>query len=492
MTKTFEELGLSAQLTKALPENGFKAPFPIQETAIPLILQGKDVVGQAHTGTGKTAAFGLPILQQIKPGGPVQVLILAPTRELAVQVTDEINRFAKYIGIRAVTIYGGQSINLQLDKLRRGVQIIVATPGRLIDHIKQGSIILDDVRFVVLDEADRMLDMGFIDDIKFILFYVSEDRQTCLFSATMPPEILRLAEEYMRQNKIEHVRLNEEEITLETIDQSYLVVEEREKFKHLVDFIRRNQNAKSQTIVFAATKQRADRLAYKLRQEGFSAVTIHGDLSQKQRDNAMHKFKRGTEDILVATDIAARGIDVQAVGNVINYDVPEDPNVYFHRIGRTARAGGEGNAISLVSNDRISDFGRILAQTKLPIRKLNDELGVIVPVIAQRQPSFGRGGGYRWRGGYGSRSGYRNERGGGERRYGSGDGGGGSGGYRGSRSGYRNERGGGERRYGSGDGGGGSGGYRGSRSQTGYGRDRRRSRYGYSRGYGSSNNNNNY
>lgn len=462
MTKTFENLGLSAQLTKALAENGFKAPFPIQETAIPLILQGKDVVGQAHTGTGKTAAFGLPILQQIKPGGPVQVLILAPTRELAVQVTDEINRFAKYTGIRAVTIYGGQSINLQLDKLRRGVQIIVATPGRLIDHIKQGSIILDDVRFVVLDEADRMLDMGFIDDIKFILFYVNEDRQTCLFSATMPPEILRLAEEYMRQNKIEHVRLNEEEITLETIDQSYLVVEEREKFKHLIDFIRRNQNAKSQTIVFAATKQRADRLAYKLRQEGLSAVTIHGDLSQKQRDNAMHKFKRGTEDILVATDIAARGIDVPAVGNVINYDVPEDPNVYFHRIGRTARAGGEGNAISLVSNDRISDFGRILAQTKLPIRKLNDELGVIVPVIAQRQPSFGRGGGYRWRGGYGSRSGYRNERGG-------------------------------ERRYGSGDGGGGSGGYRRGRSQTGYGRDRRRSRYGYSRGYGGgSSNNNNY
>jgi ATP-dependent RNA helicase DeaD len=458
MTKTFEELGLSAQLTKALTENGFKTPFPIQETAIPLILQGKDVVGQAHTGTGKTAAFGLPILQQIKPGGPVQVLILAPTRELAVQVTDEINRFAKYTGIKAVTIYGGQSINLQLDKLRRGVQIIVATPGRLIDHIKQGSIILDDVRFVVLDEADRMLDMGFIDDIKFILFYVNEDRQTCLFSATMPPEILRLADEYMRQNKIEHVRLNEEEITLETIDQSYLVVEEREKFKHLMDFIRRNQNAKSQTIVFAATKQRADRLAYKLRQEGFSAVTIHGDLSQKQRDYAMHKFKKGAEDILVATDIAARGIDVPAIGNVINYDVPEDPNLYFHRIGRTARAGGEGKAISLVSNDRVSDFGRILAQTKLPIRKLNDELGVIVPVIAQRQASFGRSGGYRPRGGYGSRNGYRNDYGG-------------------------------QRRYGRGDGGGGSGGYGRSRTRPGYGRDRRRSRYGYN---GGSSNNNNY
>jgi ATP-dependent RNA helicase DeaD len=459
MTKTFEDLGLSAQLIKALTENGFKTPFPIQETAIPLILQGKDVVGQAHTGTGKTAAFGLPILQQIKPGGPVQVLILAPTRELAVQVTDEITRFAKYTGIRAVTIYGGQNINLQFDKLRRGVQIIVATPGRLIDHIKQGSIILDEVKFVVLDEADRMLDMGFIDDIKFILFYVNEDRQTCLFSATMPPEILRLADEYMRQNKIEYVRLNEEEITLETIDQSYLVVEEREKFKHLMDFIRSNQKANSQTIVFAATKQRADRLAYKLRQEGLSAVTIHGDLSQKQRDNAMHKFKKGVEDILVATDIAARGIDVPAIGNVINYDVPEDPNVYFHRIGRTARAGGEGKAISLVSNDRISDFERILAQTKLPIRKLNDELGVVVPVIAQRQASFGGGGNrYRWRGGYGGRSSYRND-GGGGRRYGSG--GGGGGGY----SGYRG----------------------GSRSYTGYGRDRRRSRYGYSRGYGGSN-----
>jgi len=305
--------------------------------------------------------------------------------------------------------------------------------------------------------------MGFIDDIKFILFYVNEDRQTCLFSATMPPEILRLADEYMRQNKIEHVRLNEEEITLETIDQSYLVVEEREKFKRLVDFIRGNQKANSQTIVFAATKQRADRVAYKLRQDGFSAVTIHGDLSQRQRDNAMHKFKKGAEDILVATDIAARGIDVPAIGNVINYDVPEDPNVYFHRIGRTARAGGEGKAISLVSNDRISDFDRILAQTKLPIRKLNDELGVVTPVIAQRQASFG-GNRYRWRGGYGSRGSYRNDGG----------------------SGRRNDGGSG-RRYGSGGEGGGYSGYRSSRSHTGYGRDRRRSRYGDSRGHGNSN-----
>jgi ATP-dependent RNA helicase DeaD len=296
---------------------------------------------------------------------------------------------------------------------------------------------LDDVKFVVLDEADRMLDMGFIDDIKFILFYVNDDRQTCLFSATMPPEILRLAEEYMKEN-IEQVRLNEEEITLDSIEQSYLVVEEREKFKHLTDFIKQNQNEKAQTIVFAATKQRADRVSYKLRQDGYRAVTIHGDLTQKQRDNSMMKFRKGTEDILVATDIAARGIDVPAVGHVINFDIPEDPNVYFHRIGRTARAGAQGKAISLVSQDRVADFDRILAQTKLPIRKLNDELGIAVPVATQR--SFG--GGYRRYGGGGGygRSGDR----------------GGSRGYGGSRrsygggGGYGQRRGGGGRGYGGG------------------------------------------
>ncbi len=398
---------MSAEILKALKEHKFDTPFPIQEAAIPIILKGRDVIGQAHTGTGKTAAFSLPILSKIKRNGPIQVLILVPTRELAVQVTNEINKFVRYTGIRTVSIYGGQNIGLQHDLLRRGVQIVVATPGRLIDHLKRGSIQLDEVKFVVLDEADRMLDMGFIEDIKFILFYVNEDRQTCLFSATMPPEILRLAQDYMKEP--EEIRLNEE-LSLKTIDQSYLIVHEGEKFKHLCNFIKNRD--KKQTIVFAATKQRTQRLANELRQEGFRAITIHGDLSQKQRDIAMYRFKKGNEDILVATDIAARGIDVPTVGHVINYDIPEDPLVYFHRIGRTARAGTTGKAISLVSQDRIDDFGRILRQTELPVHKLNEEMGIEAPILKQGirrryygyQTSYaGKGGGtYGYRG-YGYR-----------------------------------------------------------------------------------------
>jgi ATP-dependent RNA helicase DeaD len=299
------------------------------------------------------------------------------------------------MGTRCLAIYGGQGINIQKEHLRRGVQIIVATPGRLIDHLKQGTIQLEDVNYVVLDEADRMLDMGFIDDIKFILFYVNERRQTCLFSATMPVEILRLSREYMKDP--EQIRLNEAEISLETIDQSYLIVEEREKFKHLCNFIK-NREKGQQTIVFVATKQRTQRIADELNKQGFRVITIHGDLSQRQRDYSMHRFKNGSEDILVATDIAARGIDVPAVGNIINYDIPEDPLIYFHRIGRTARAGGSGKAISLVSSSRYEDFSRILKRTELPIKRLNDEIGIEVPTLyvnrnrVNRQRSFNYNG----------------------------------------------------------------------------------------------------
>ena len=403
---SFKELGLSAEVLRALDENGFKDPFPIQELSIPLILKGKDVIGQAHTGTGKTAAFSLPILNNIKRNGPIQALILVPTRELAMQVTNEIRKFSKYVGIRTLAVYGGQSMSLQITQLRKGVQIVVATPGRLIDHVKRGTIQLEAAKFVVLDEADRMLDMGFIDDIKFILFYVDEDRQTCLFSATIPPEISRLAQDYMKNPH--EVKLNEEEISLDTIDQSYLIVEERQKFKHLCNFIKSRDE--KQTIVFAATKQRTQRLAIELKQQGLRAITIHGDLSQKQRDDSMHRFRTGSEDILVATDIAARGIDVPAIGHVINYDIPDDPMIYFHRIGRTARAGGTGKAISLVSQDRVDDFTRILKNTELPIKRLNDEMGIEVPRIQSHpRTNWRRNSGYGGR--YGSGGGYRNRQG---------------------------------------------------------------------------------
>jgi ATP-dependent RNA helicase DeaD len=399
-TTSFQQLGLNAAVIKALKENGFEEPFPIQEAAIPLLLKGVDVIGQAHTGTGKTAAFALPILTKVKRNGPIQALILAPTRELAVQVTTEINKFARYTGIRTVAIYGGQSIRLQYNQLRKGIQIVVATPGRLIDHVNQHSIQLDNVKYVVLDEADRMLDMGFIDDIKFILFHINKDRQTCLFSATMPPEILRLAREYMHDAK--EVRLNEEELGLDTIEQSFLVIPEKDKFKHLCNFIKSRD--KKQTIVFAATKQRTQRLIGELKQEGFKAISIHGDLSQRERDNAMYRFKKGSDDILVATDIAARGIDVPAVGHVINYDVPAEPLMYFHRIGRTARAGATGKAISLVSQDRVDDFSRILKKTKQPILRLNEGMGITVPIVKQRPyDRYQQGRSYRHKsGGYGN------------------------------------------------------------------------------------------
>jgi ATP-dependent RNA helicase DeaD len=380
---TFEQLGLSKEIIKALRENGFESPFPIQQEAIPPILKGLDIIGQAHTGTGKTAAFSLPMLKRVKPKGPIQSLVLVPTRELAVQVAYEINRFGKYTGIRTASIYGGQSIGIQYDQLRRGVQIIVATPGRLIDFIKRDSINLDNVNFVVLDEADRMLDMGFIDDIKFILFSIEiENRQTCLFSATMPPAVLRLAREYMKKD-VKEIRLNEEELSLDTIRQSYLIIPEKEKFKHLCNFIR-NQN-KEQTIVFAATKQRTGRLAEELNHVGFKVTTIHGNLSQKERNTSMNSFRNGRENVLVATDIAARGIDIPSVSHIINYDVPIEPMMYFHRIGRTARAGATGNAVSLVTPERLENFVKILRNTNQPIHKLNDEMGISVPVISERQ-----------------------------------------------------------------------------------------------------------
>jgi ATP-dependent RNA helicase DeaD len=372
----FEELGLKKSLLDGLRDMNFLEPFPIQATAIPVLLSGQDVIGQAHTGTGKTAAFSLPILQNIVPKGGIQALILAPTRELAVQISGEIDKFAKYTGIRNVTIYGGQSINVQFKDLDRGVEIVVATPGRLIDHLKRGSIELNDIKFVVLDEADTMLDMGFIDDIKFILDLTPERKITALFSATMPPEILRLAEKYMRNPQ--QIFIDADDLSGEGIDQAFLIIRDREKTDYLMKFIKENRNG--QTIVFCSTKDRTRRVAHELTKANFNVVSIQGDLSQFRRDKSMYMFKKGKADILVATDVAARGIDVPEVALVINYDVPNQNLVYFHRIGRTARAGGKGRAITLVSYSSIGDFRTISGQTKVQMTDLNKELGIEVKI----------------------------------------------------------------------------------------------------------------
>lgn len=382
--KEFKELGLKSEILKVLDEIGFAKPFPIQAEAIPIILEGKDIVGQAHTGTGKTAAFSLPLLNNIDPRVPVYALILAPTRELAVQVTNEIKKFAKYIPVRTVTIYGGQSINVQFQALKRGANIVVATPGRLIDHVKRGSISLYNVKFVVLDEADKMFDMGFVEDIRYILDLLPEDRQVCLFSATMPSEVFRISDRYM--NKPEKVLIDNDELSLDTIEQSYLIVDGRDKLEHLCNQLARK---KTQTIIFCATKQRTRRLVRDLQQRGFRANAIHGDLPQSKRDDAMHRFRKGLDDILVATELAARGIDVPQVGHVINYDVPSDPLMYFHRIGRTARAGGSGLAFTLVSDLDRDSFSRVLERTEIPIKRMNEELGVEIKPYEPRRRSYG-------------------------------------------------------------------------------------------------------
>jgi len=375
MTK-FNELGIRQELLDAIEDLGFKEAFPIQEAAIPVLLTGRDVIGQAHTGTGKTGAYSISMLNQITPKNGIQGLIIAPTRELAVQITEDIKKFAKYTGIKAVSVYGGQGMGIQLGALSRGVEIVVATPGRLIDHLKRGSIDLKNVGHLVLDEADTMLDMGFIDDIQFILDLTPEDKVMSLFSATMPVEILRLSEDYLRNPK--QFLLDADDLSVEGIEQAYLVIKDRDKMKHLVDFI--NQNKKGQTIVFCSTKNRTRDVAKMLHKSNFNSVAIEGDMSQHRREQSMSKFRQGKADILVATDVAARGIDVPRVALVINYDIPNQEMVYFHRIGRTARAGGKGRAITLVSYSSVGDFNIIKRQIKVNMADLNKEMGIEIRI----------------------------------------------------------------------------------------------------------------
>ena len=389
MTK-FQDLGLSDDVLKGITDQGFEEAFPIQEAVIPVLLSGRDVVGQAHTGSGKTAAFALSMLQDIQPKQGIQGLIMAPTRELAMQISDEIKKFGKHTGIRIATVYGGQGMGIQLDALHRGVEIVVATPGRLIDHLKRGSIELRDISHIVLDEADTMLDMGFVDDISFILDLAPEERIMSLFSATMPTEILRLSEEYLKNPK--QFLLDADDLSGEGIDQSYLVIKDRDKFKYLIDFIK---PIKGQSIVFCSTKYRTRDVAKFLHQEKFNAVAIEGDMSQHRREQSMGKFRSGKADILVATDVASRGIDVPRVELVINYDVPNQEMAYFHRIGRTARAGAKGRAITFVSYSSVGDWNLVKRQIKVPITDLNQEMGIQISIpdpLKRQTPSRRYGG----------------------------------------------------------------------------------------------------
>jgi len=398
---TFEELEINEDILRSIKELGFTTPFPIQAQAIPELLQGNDVIGQAHTGTGKTATFGIPMLQNIIHGGGIQGLVIAPTRELAMQITEEIKKIGKYTKIKVVTVYGGQGIGIQLDALRRKPEIVVATPGRLIDHLDNGSIRTDDIKHVVLDEADVMLDMGFIEDIEYVLQKVPGNRITSLWSATMPPEILRLSDKYL--NNAKNILIDSDDLSGEGIDQSFLVIKDREKHKYLTDFI--NQN-KGQVIVFCSTKIRTRNVARDLQKSRYKVVAIEGDMSQNKREYSMMKFRKNQADILVATDVAARGIDVPKVGLVVNYDVPNQDMVYFHRIGRTARAGAKGKAVTLVSYSSIADWKFIKKQIKSDLTDLNKKMGIEVHIPDPLKRDVGRRIAQPMRSGYGRRPSY--------------------------------------------------------------------------------------
>jgi ATP-dependent RNA helicase DeaD len=343
----FEALGLSKEVLAALEELGYESPSPIQEQAIPPLLAGRDVIGQAQTGTGKTAAFGLPIIQYIDPSvEEVQALVLTPTRELCIQVTQAIRAYGASSGVDVVAVFGGAPIRNQEAQLRGGGHIVVGTVGRVLDLVSRASLVLHDCRFVVLDEADEMLDLGFLEDVEKILAATPSGRQTALFSATMPPPIRRLADSYLYDPLI--VAVQAATLTIDTVEQFQLPVETREKAAKLVEVLRAEQP--DQAIVFVRTKIRCDQLFRTLRDKGMNVRALHGDLSQGQRDGVMLAFKAGRVPILVATDVAARGLDISTVTHVINFDVPTSPDTYVHRIGRTGRVGRSGRAITFVED----------------------------------------------------------------------------------------------------------------------------------------------
>lgn len=374
-TIRFDELNLDAKILRAVTDMGFEAASPIQAKAIPLEIEGKDIIGQAQTGTGKTAAFGIPLLQKIDPKNKkLQAVVLCPTRELAIQVADEIRSLAKYMhGIKVLPIYGGQEIVKQIRSLKDGVQVIIGTPGRVMDHMRRKTIKFGQVHTVVLDEADEMLNMGFLEDMETILSELPEERQTVMFSATMPAAIAEIAKKFQKEPEI--VKVVKKDLTVPKVTQYYYEVKPKNKIEVMCRLL--DMYAPKLSVVFCNTKRQVDELVLALQGRGYFAEGLHGDLKQVQRDRVMNGFRKGRTDILVATDVAARGIDVDDVEAVFNYDIPQDEEYYVHRIGRTGRAGREGKAFSLVVGKEVYKLRDIqrYCKTKIvpqPIPSIDD------------------------------------------------------------------------------------------------------------------------
>ena len=374
-TVRFEEMGLSEEIQKAVRYMGFEEASPIQAKAIPAMISGIDLIGQAQTGTGKTAAFGIPILEKVDPKlKKLQAIVLCPTRELAIQVADEIRNLSRYMhGIKVLPIYGGQDIVKQIRSLKSGTQIVIGTPGRVMDHMRRKTMKLDFVHTVVLDEADEMLNMGFREDIEFVLSGVPEERQTVLFSATMPKPIMEITKKF--QNNAKVIKVTKKELTVPNIEQYYYDVKPKKKEEVLSRLL--DIHSPRLSVVFCNTKKQVDLLVNALLGRGYFAAGLHGDMKQEQRDRVMQGFRTGKTEILVATDVAARGIDVDEVEAVFNYDLPQDDEYYVHRIGRTGRAGREGRAFSFVSGKEVYKLKEIqrYCKTKIYAQKvpsLND------------------------------------------------------------------------------------------------------------------------
>lgn len=367
ITDDFSALGLSEQMLDAVRAKGFETPTAIQKLTIPqLLTRTNDLIAQSQTGTGKTAAYGLPILQTLEPAhGPVQAIVLVPTRELALQAAEELLSYNRDRRLSITAIYGGAAMGEQLRRLSKGVDVVVGTPGRVLDHIRRGTLRLDDVQFLVLDEADEMLNMGFIEDVEEIMSHTGENRRVMLFSATMPERIVRLSQTYMRNTEI--VRVEAKQITADLTEQIYFEVREADKFDALTRII--DVEPDFYGIVFARTKIGADEMTNRLLARGYAAEALHGDVSQAQREKILRKFKDRTTNILVATDVAARGIDVGNLTHVINYSLPQDSESYVHRIGRTGRAGKQGTAITFISPSEFRGFNNLMRDIKVDIKR---------------------------------------------------------------------------------------------------------------------------